>query len=105
MATGSSVRADPPPTPEWEEGGGGAGDAARWKDWLQLHSQGFDWGVQDLKAKLDAAFREVVQKPSDPTALANYQTALASYSMFRTLQSNSAKSLADMQKQNARNLG
>ncbi len=88
-------------------------DPNRWKGWLSEHSHKFDDGVEDLKIKLDEAFKEIAGdkennkpgNPTDPQALANYQTKLSEYTTFRSLQSNSAKSLADMQKQNARNLG
>lgn len=88
-------------------------DPNRWKGWLTEHSKQFDDGVINLKTDLDAAFKAIAGdpetgKPGDPTNpqyLADYQTKLSEYTTFRSLQSNSAKSLADMQKQNARNLG
>ena len=88
-------------------------DPNRWKGWLSEHSTQFDNGVKRLKSELDEAFKAIAgdkenNKPGDPTnpqLLANYQTKLSEYTTYRSLQSNSAKSLADMQKQNARNLG
>lgn len=90
-----------------------ADDPDRWKGWLSEHSHQFNRGVTQLKVKLDEIFKELAGdgtpgKPGDPTnpeKLARYQTALSEYTTYRSLQSNSAKSLADMQKQNARNLG
>ncbi|WP_447786149.1 EscF/YscF/HrpA family type III secretion system needle major subunit [Stenotrophomonas bentonitica] len=81
--------------------------------WLGDHSDKFDAGVAGLKKALDKAFLALAgdgtdEHPGDPTnpaKLAEYQTALSGYTTYRTLQSNSAKSLSDMQKQNARNLG
>lgn len=81
--------------------------------WLIDHSKEFDKGVEELKDKLQEAFEKLAgdgspENPGDPTNpahLANYQTHLSAYTTYRSLQSNSAKSLADMQKQNARNLG
>jgi type III secretion protein F len=87
-------------------------EAPSW-GWLGDHSKRFDAGVVSLKDALDRAFKALAGDgsdgdqgdPTDPVALANYQTALSGYTTYRTLQSNSAKSLSDMQKQNARNLG
>ncbi|MEG2804542.1 EscF/YscF/HrpA family type III secretion system needle major subunit [Stenotrophomonas sp.] len=90
---------------------GGPQKPGGWNGWLGQHSVKFDHGVATLKDELDKAFKALAgdgTTPGDPTnpqLLANYQTALSEYTTFRSLQSNSAKSLADMQKQNARNLG
>lgn len=90
---------------------GGPQRPGPWNGWLGAHSSVFDQGVATLKEKLDDAFKKLAgdgTAPGDPTnpqLLADYQTALSEYTTFRSLQSNSAKSLADMQKQNARNLG
>lgn len=80
--------------------------------WLGDHSDKFDKGVAKLKDALDEAFAKIAGDengeggdPTNPAYLADYQTALSGYTTYRTLQSNSAKSLSDMQKQNARNLG
>lgn len=81
--------------------------------WLGDHSDRFDKGVETLKTELDKAFEALAGDgseenqgdPTNPAFLAKYQTALSGYTTYRTLQSNSAKSLSDMQKQNARNLG
>lgn len=85
----------------------------RWGGWLSQHSQRFDDGVEFLKSELDRVFKELAGDPendkegdpTNPQLLADYQTKLSEYTTYRSLQSNSAKSLADMQKQNARNLG
>ncbi|WP_445147315.1 EscF/YscF/HrpA family type III secretion system needle major subunit [Dyella sp. Tek66A03] len=97
----------------WDGGPQNPGGGDNWDGWLDRHSWRFDTGVGELKAKLDAAFTALAGDgtasnpgdPSNPAKLAGYQTALAEYNMFRMLQSNSSKNLADMQKQNARNLG
>ena len=94
------------------DGGPQGNDGSRWNGWLDMHSEHFDGGVADLKAKLDQAFLELAGDgtaanpgdPSNPAKLAAYQTALSEYNLYRRLQSNSAKNLADMQKQNARNI-
>lgn len=75
-----------------------------WNGWLDDHSKQFNDGVNTLKAALEAAFETLKTKPSDPAALASYQTKLSEYNMYRMLQSNSSKTLADMQKQNIRNI-
>jgi type III secretion protein F len=99
-----------PSVRNWD-GEGPGGVPGRWNGWLSEHSSGFDQGVLDLKAKLDAAYKELVGDgttpgdPSNPTKLMEYQKALSEYNMYRMTQSNSVKNLADMQKQNARNLG
>ncbi|WP_294995593.1 EscF/YscF/HrpA family type III secretion system needle major subunit [uncultured Stenotrophomonas sp.] len=90
---------------------GGPQAPGPWNGWLTDHSRKFDKGVESLKDHLDKTFKDLAgdgTTPGDPTnpqLLANYQTALSEYTTFRSLQSNSAKSLSDMQKQNARNLG
>lgn len=106
----------PAPDNPWD--GSDSLDPNRWKGWLSEHSVKFDAGVKHLKEELQKAFEAIAGKPpgedgtggkpgnpTDPAALAKYQTALSEYTTYRSLQSNSAKSLADMQKQNARNLG
>jgi type III secretion protein F len=101
-----------PSTRNWDgEGPGGVAD--RWNGWLTEHSDRFDDGILDLKAELDRAYMELVGDgtpgnpgdPSNPTKLMAYPKALSEYNMYRMTQSNSVKNLADMQKQNARNLG
>ena len=85
----------------------------RWGGWLSEHSHKFDDGVIFLKSELDRVFKQLAGDkeegiegdPTNPQLLADYQTKLSEYTTYRSLQSNSAKSLADMQKQNARNLG
>ena len=75
-----------------------------WDGWLDQHSKEFNDGVNTLKTALEEAFEALKKAPSDPTALASYQTKLSEYNMYRMLQSNSSKTLADMQKQNIRNI-
>ncbi len=108
MSTNTPVTKPAPDNP-WD--GGPDLDPNRWKGWLSEHSQQFDHGVKKLKEELQEAFEAIAgdensdANPTDPKALAHYQTKLSEYTTYRSLQSNSAKSLADMQKQNARNLG
>ena len=90
-------------SPSWD--GEAPGDSTKWNGWLNNHSVSFDAGVLDLKDKLNDAFAALQLDPSQPDLLAKYQTALQEYNMYRMMQSNSSKNLADMQKQNIRNLG
>lgn len=75
-----------------------------WDGWLDQHSKDFNDGVDKLKTELADAFEALKKNPSDPAALASYQTKLSEYNMYRMLQSNSSKTLSDMQKQNIRNI-
>ena len=80
------------------------GVSSNWNGWLDVHSENFDGPVADLRADLNEAFDALTLDPSNPAKLARYQTALSEYNLYRMLQSNSSKNLADMQKQNARTL-
>ncbi len=71
---------------------------------MSQHSQAFDAGVNNLKAKLKDAFDQLKNNPGDPDKLAQYQSALSEYNMYRMLQSNSTKSLTDQSKAVIRNL-
>ncbi|WP_312327570.1 EscF/YscF/HrpA family type III secretion system needle major subunit [Stenotrophomonas sp.] len=100
------------PVPVGGDFDGDKPDPSKSWGWLGDHSDRFDKGVEKLKGELDAAFAKLAGDkdgnggdPTNPAYLADYQTALSGYTTYRTLQSNSAKSLSDMQKQNARNLG
>ena len=95
-----SILADP----VWGDPPSASGDASKWDGWLTAHSKVFDTGVDNLKAKLEKALKALSDKPDDPKALADYQTALAQYNMYRMLQSNSVKSLGDQSKSVIRNL-
>jgi type III secretion protein F len=87
------------------DGGTTPGVGASWEGWLNEHSESFDIGVANLKAKLEEALTALQANPSQPKYLAAYQTALSEYNLYRMLQSSSAKALSDMAKGNARNLG
>ncbi len=97
----TSTRSTPP---EWGDPGSSAGDAANWDGWMSHHSNQFNAGVDDLKKKLEAAFSELASDPSSPEKLAQYQSALSEYNMYRMLQSNSTKNLSDQSKSVVRNL-
>jgi type III secretion protein F len=91
--------------PGWDGISPDIGIPEKWNGWLDQHSKKFDAGVTHLKTELDKAFEALQADPAQPTLLAKYQTALQEYNMYRMMQSNSSKNLADMQKQNIRNLG
>lgn len=101
MSTGINQVAGPPSFGDPHDG---TGEAGNWNGWLKQHSGHFDAGVNDLKAKLDAAFADLVKNPGKADSLAAYQSALAEYNMYRMMQSNSTKSLADQSKTVIRNL-
>lgn len=90
--------------PVWGDPSDGTGSGAAWDGWMSNHSNQFNSGVNDLKAKLEAAFADLSHDPSSPEMLAQYQSALSEYNMYRMLQSNSTKSLTDQSKSVVRNL-
>jgi len=92
------------PSYGWGDPPDASGDASRWDGWMSNHSKAFDAGVNDLKAKLEEAFKALRANASDPAKLADYQSALSEYNMYRMLQSNSTKSLTDQSKAVIRNL-
>ena len=101
MSTQNAPSAATPPV--WGDPSAG-GDPTQWDGWMWDHSRQFDAGVNDLKAALDKAFAELAQDPGKPQLLAQYQSALSEYNMYRMLQSNSTKSLTDQSKSVIRNL-
>ena len=76
-----------------------------WDGWMTEHGNSFNSGVKYLLAELDKAQAELSKDPGNPELLAKYQNMLNEYTMFRMLQSNSSKSLGDMQKSTIRNIG
>lgn len=63
---------------------------------LSTLSGEFNTNVAKLKENLDVAFTEIKKNASDPTALANYQAALAEYTLYRNAQSNAVKAYKDI---------
>lgn len=104
--SGTTPVTDPtdPTPPTWGDPPADGGAAANWGGWMSDHSNQFDVGVNDLKAKLEDAFSALSKDPSKPELLAAYQSALSEYNMYRMLQSNSTKSLTDQSKSVIRNL-
>lgn len=93
---------EPDPWPGFDPSIGG--DGKNWEGSLSKHSRQFDAGVNDLKARMNEALDNLQKNPSNAAALSDYQAALSEYNMYRMLQSNSSKNLADMMKGNIRNL-
>lgn len=94
------------PTSGWGDPPGPGGDGDKWDGWMSNHSGMFDLGVNNLKAAMQDALKELGEdgNASDPAMLAKYQAALSEYNMYRMLQSNSTKSLTDQSKSVIRNL-
>ncbi|WP_349999423.1 type III secretion system needle filament subunit SctF [Stenotrophomonas lacuserhaii] len=100
----SEMNAPVQPTYGWGDLPDPGGDGSQWDGWISNHYKYFDKGVNDLKDALAKAFEALSKSPSDPTKLADYQSALSEYNMYRMLQSNSTKSLSDQSKAVIRNL-
>ncbi|EAB6419164.1 type III secretion system needle complex protein, partial [Salmonella enterica subsp. enterica] len=56
----------------------------------------FDKGVNDLQKQVDEALAELSKKPSDPQLLAQYQSKLSEYNLYRNAQSNTVKVFKDI---------
>lgn len=69
------------------------GDSNRF---IEQTSNNFDAGVKSLQDKLTQALAELQADPSDPALLAQYQSALSSYTLYRNAQSNVVKAFRDI---------
>lgn len=58
-------------------------------------SDGFEAGAQNMMAELSKAEQELMNDPSNPSALAKYQAKLSEYTLFRASQSNIVKAMKD----------
>ena len=56
----------------------------------------FDQGVDDLNQQVEKALEVLATNPSDPKFLAEYQSALAEYTLYRNAQSNVVKAYKDL---------
>lgn len=63
---------------------------------IEQTSNNFDAGVKSLQDKLTQALAELQADPSDPALLAQYQSALSSYTLYRNAQSNVVKAFRDI---------
>ncbi|WP_101889944.1 type III secretion system needle complex protein, partial [Escherichia coli] len=55
-----------------------------------------DQGVDDLNQQVEKALEDLATNPSDPKFLAEYQSALAEYTLYRNAQSNVVKAYKDL---------
>ncbi|MEQ5075966.1 type III secretion system needle complex protein [Providencia alcalifaciens] len=67
-----------------------------WSGYLDDVSRTFDTGVNDLQKQIDEALDELSKKPSDPALLAQYQSKLSEYNLYRNAQSNTVKVFKDI---------
>ena len=69
---------------------------ADWNGYIMDISNQFDQGVDDLTSKLKKRWRIQPTNPSDTKFLAEYQSALAEYTLYRNAQSNVVKAYKDL---------
>ncbi|EDF7616834.1 type III secretion system needle complex protein [Salmonella enterica] len=70
--------------------------ATPWSGYLDEVSATFDTGVQDLQTQVTTALADLAKKPSDPALLAQYQSKLSEYNLYRSVQSNTVKVFKDI---------
>ncbi|HBA9710321.1 TPA: type III secretion system needle complex protein [Escherichia coli] len=67
------------------------------KDWtLSELSADFDTGTKNLQDQLTAALEKLTENPSNPQLLAEYQSKLSEYTLYRNAQSNTIKVIKDV---------
>lgn len=67
------------------------------KDWtLSSLSETFDDGTQTLQRQLTSALNALAENPSNPQLLAEYQSKLSEYTLYRNAQSNTVKVIKDV---------
>ncbi|WP_230350791.1 type III secretion system needle filament subunit SctF [Lelliottia sp. WAP21] len=64
--------------------------------YIEQLSNNFDVGVASLQQTLTEALAALQGNPSDPKLLAQYQSALSSYTLYRNAQSNVVKAFRDI---------
>ena len=69
---------------------------ADWNGYIMDISKQFDQGVDDLNQQVEKALEDLATNPSDPKFLAEYQSALAEYPLYRNAQSNVVKAYKDL---------
>ncbi|MFP2423406.1 type III secretion system needle complex protein [Pseudescherichia vulneris] len=67
-----------------------------WDGFLSEMSSSFDAGVTNLNIQLDEALTELTGDPSNPELLAQYQSRLSEYTLYRNAQSNVVKVYKDV---------
>lgn len=67
------------------------------RDWtLSELSADFDKGTKTLQDELTAALEKLTVSPSNPQLLAEYQSKLSEYTLYRNAQSNTVKVIKDV---------
>lgn len=56
----------------------------------------FDTGAQTMMQQLEAARKDLSEKPDDPSVLAEFQAKLSEYTLFRNAQSSTVKAFKDI---------
>ncbi|EKH8435802.1 type III secretion system needle complex protein [Escherichia coli] len=69
---------------------------ADWNGYIMDISKQFDQGVDDLNQQVEKALEDLATNPSDPKFLAEYQSALVEYTLYRNAQSNVVKAYKDL---------
>lgn len=59
-------------------------------------SQQFNSGVIDLQDQIDSALDKLASEPTNPSYLAEYQSKLSEYNLYRNAQSNVVKAYKDI---------
>ncbi|EDS3841737.1 type III secretion system needle complex protein [Citrobacter portucalensis] len=67
-----------------------------WSGYLDDVSKKFDTGVNDLQTQITESLDKLSKKPSDPALLAEYQSKLSEYNLYRNAQSNTVKVFKDI---------
>ncbi|KGC96474.1 type III secretion apparatus needle protein [Burkholderia pseudomallei] len=67
-----------------------------WTGYLTGIGRAFDEGVKTLSDQLRAATAAMSTNPSDPAALARYQSVMSEYNLYRNAQSSAVKSMKDI---------
>lgn len=59
-------------------------------------SQQFNTGVSTLQQDIDSALEKLASEPTNPSYLAEYQSKLSEYNLYRNAQSNVVKAYKDI---------
>ncbi|MGL5103452.1 MAG: type III secretion system needle complex protein [Plesiomonas sp.] len=59
-------------------------------------SSTFDTGTAEIQNELEEALNALSENPSDPQVLAEYQSRLSEYNLYRNAQSNTVKVFKDI---------
>ncbi len=87
----SVARAEEP-----DSNGGEGIPSGSWNGFLTGQTNRFDKGVTDLNKLLDETLTSLVSDPSNPQLLAQYQSRLSEYTLYRNAQSNVVKVYKDV---------